>query len=462
MVAFGPSTAQAAQAIELSLAQCVALAIENNRSLINARLGRDVSRFALVVAEDEFRPDISLGAAVAYRGGSYFDGSADGSLSPSLTIRLPTGGRISATLDSAFEDVPNGESYATSVRLTQPLLRGGGTEVGMANLRNSRRREEMSILTFQSTVMGIVDSAVTTYRSLVLAQRQAQIAERALARSQDQLEINRLLIQTGRMASRDAVQTEAEIANRELSLTRSKNSLDRSRLRLVDILEFDSDTAVTATDVLEVMAVEPELNESLETAFRRRTDYRRALLGLEITRTGLRIANNGRLWGLDLSASASSNGARGFPDGDSLSESNSYNVGLTLSVPVYGDYTRRQQLLSAQTALAQAEHNLDELRQDIDIEVRNAVRDVDAQLTQVTLAERARQLAEEALDIEREKLNLGLSTNFRVARFEDSLISAQNSEVSTIVNYLNTLTSLDRTLGTTLDRWNIEIEQASQ
>ena len=76
---------------------------------------------------------------------------------------------------------------------------------------------------------------------------------------------------------------------------------------------------------------------------------------------------------------------------------------------------------------------------------------------QVELARSARKLVEQKTEIEKEKLRLGLSSNFRLVAFEDDLVSAQNSELDSIIAHRAALTALDRTLGTTLKRWNIEV-----
>ena len=69
-------------------------------------------------------------------------------------------------------------------------------------------------------------------------------------------------------------------------------------------------------------------------------------------------------------------------------------------------------------------------------------------------------LSERKLQIERTKLNAGLSSNFRLVRFEDDLVRSQNNEIGAIIAYLNALTALDRTQGTTLDTWGIEMDPA--
>ena len=60
-----------------------------------------------------------------------------------------------------------------------------------------------------------MDSAVSAYRGVLRARQQAVIAREALERARRQLEINGALVEAGRMASQDLVQTEADVANKE-------------------------------------------------------------------------------------------------------------------------------------------------------------------------------------------------------------------------------------------------------
>ena len=111
----------------------------------------------------------------------------------------------------------------------------------------------------------------------------------------------------------------------------------------------------------------------------------------------------------------------------------------------------------AKIALRQSRLKITELRQSIEVEVHRAVRDVEVQQRRAELARQARELAERKLENERIKLNAGLSSNFRLVRFEDDLVRSQTSEIDATIAYLNALTALDRALGTTLDTWGIDV-----
>jgi len=78
-------------------------------------------------------------------------------------------------------------------------------------------------------------------------------------------------------------------------------------------------------------------------------------------------------------------------------------------------------------------------------------------LKQMNKARQARELAEKKYEVESDKYKAGRSTNFQLVAYQTDLVNAQQSEVSNLIDYLNSLTTLDSSLGTTLRTWNIEI-----
>ena len=445
---------------ELTLAECILLAVQNNRDLAGSRLGRRLDRLSLEDAEDTFRPRSVL--RLSTTGDSQMSASGRDEVStfgiaPTVTMRLPTGGQVSLRAGSTVTD-RDSASQSVTVEFRQPLLRGGGTTVGTAVVVTARRAERGSVLAFEAAVERLVARTVRAYRRLIQAMRTVEIAERSLQRARELLAVNRVLIETGRMAEEDIVQTEASIAERELSLTEAEGALNDARLALIDILDIDSQTLVLPVESLRVEPAEFDRDRSFERALRNRPDYLRALLDVEQAELALDLAEDARRWDLDLAASA----AFGH-DGRSLSEAyrrfdDDYRVGFTLDIPmgVTADSARRA-YERAQIGLRRLRLRITEMRQSIEIEVHGAVRRVEVQLRRAELARQARELAERKLETERIKLNAGLSSNFRLVRFEDDLVRSQNSEVDATIAYLNALTALDQALGTTLDTWHIDI-----
>ena len=453
--------------LDLTVQDVIVLALRNSRRLSNARLSRSVERFALRIAETEFRPRVTV-EAYADRDVADVTSETSGVLS-AIRLRIPTGGEIS--MASRVTDLDPQDSGLSShaglvdLTITQPLLRGAGFGVGRAALRTARTNEEINVLAFKSLIIDLTSLAVRAYRAYVQAGRREEIATRSLQRAQELLEVNQLLVETGRMAAREVIQAEADIARRELDVVASGGSLDSARLTLIDLLDLDTQTQFGKTDALdpeqvERVALEPDA--ALETAFANRPDYLAGLLGLRNAETRAMVAKNDRLWDLSLTLGTSFTGEdKGYIDALRDLDRQGHRVALDLSVPI-GRAARGPLDLAYRSAAVNVEitrTNLDDLRQRIAIDVRNALRNVDLALQRVDIAQKARDLAQQKTEIERQKLSLGVSTNFQLVTFENDLVLAENAELNAVVEYLNAITELDRTLGKTLDRWSIDIDR---
>ena len=443
----GGSDAVAPGALSLTLQEAIGLALGNSRAAIAARLGREEQKLSLESAEERYDPMVTFGASANAR--SEGDETAEVSIGPEL--RVPTGGAFRL---SVRKPVAGEQDRETSTELTfsQPLLKGFGPDIDTVPLRRARLQELIDLRNFRDEAAGIVDSVISAYRGALRAGRRVAIAREALERARRQLEINRALVEAGRMAPQDLVQTEAEVANREYDLSDSENGLETAHSALINVLDLEEARDLELKEEPPVEPERPDLEGSLETAFARRADWLRARTGVELARIGLRIAENGQLPDLSLNARASHASGR---------DRTVWTGGLSLTVPLQDDEPRRA-LTRARNDLRRAEMELAERRQSIRIEVRRAVHDVAVALRQIDLAGQGRELAERKLDVERRKLQQGLSSAFQVGRFEDDLVNAQRRELDAVVRYRDSLGSLDRTLGTTLDRWGIGVEQVGR
>ncbi|MXY66781.1 MAG: TolC family protein [Gammaproteobacteria bacterium] len=431
--------------LALTLEGAIRLALTGSRAAIEARLEREEEGFALEGAKERYDPEYSLDAgAIASDDG---DGSAD--VSAGLSLRVPSGGlfrlRFSQPVLSDGDQSPG-----VDLTFSQPLLKGFGPQIDTAPLYRARLEERIHIRAFRDRASDIVGSVISAYRNSLSARRRVAIARDALDRARRQLGINRALVEAGRMAPQDLIQAEAEVADREYSLTDSENVLETADSDLVNLLDLEEGVVIDPGEELPVVPVEPDFGESLETAFARRTDWLRAETRVLLSRLDLRIAENDLLPDLSLSATAS------HRDGGTEL------IGrLNLAMPL-GDREPKRALARAQNDVLRAEMDLAERRQSIRLQVRRAVQNVAVALRQIELADRARELSERKLEVERRKLQLGLSSVFQVSRFEDDLVSAQNRELDAVVGYRNALTGLDRTLGTTLERWGIGVDRVGR
>lgn len=449
--------------VALTLSDVVILALENNRPLKNAYLERIAQRQDLAVAEDKFSPnftpDISISIA-RFRSDSTIT-STDVGIGATVSVTIPTGGELkfrwdttSQTLD--FDDFSidaiaiDDRIFEPNLQLsfTQPLLRGAGININRASIDIARLTEQGNILALKSTLIDTITEAIFAYRELLRAQEQLAIEQQSLQLSKDILEATRILIEAGRVAPVDIVQNETAVANRQVSLLAAQNNFASRRLALLDILDIDRNLAIVPAATPKATSINLDSNKLRQLAFENRPDYLRSKLEREISQLQLLLAEDDKRWDLSLTTSYSYLRDR----------SSDVRAGLILSQE-FGDLTKERRLERSRVNRLQVENTFNDLNDSIEIQIKDQIREVNLLFSQVGLAQKATILSQQQLDIEREKQRLGRGAGiFELVRLQNELADAKNAELNVTIDYLNALTRLDRTLGTTLDTWQVKVE----
>ena len=461
----------------MTLADAVFVALTNNVTLRSAYMDRSLQRIDLQMAERQYYlptdPKLTLGSArtSTYNsaGARTEDLAASGALT--ATLQIPTGGTFDFVWNNTADRADLGQNFAYSsswgATFTQPLLKNGGMENAAYSVRTARITEETNILSLRDTITSTIQAAITAFRNYKSAERSLVIAEMGLVRSKALYEYNKDMISAGRLAGTEIVQTQADIASQETSVITAKNSLEDARLSLVQALYIGKNTRFDAVDENERMVVPPPIEAALSLAFQYRTDYLKALQDLETKKLTLAKTKRNRLWTLNFVAgttdgvgtTTASTIDAAFRRAVSSGGERNWTAGLTLEIPLVYMTSDMRAFLSARNDVEKANLALEKTKLDIEINVQSAIRNVDANYRQFMSSRLARELSENKLSIEREKLAAGRTTNFQLVTFQRDLQTAQSSELSALTTYLNSLTSLDTALGTTLQTWKVDVKR---
>ncbi len=444
--------------VPLSLTDAVAIGLRDNRDIKSAYLQRVVQKFDLQVAERRFAPVARITAQVFESRSNRLNSdatNASGSISGSWL--LPTGATVGFSwgrlerLDARTTD----REDSASVSVSQPLLRGAGLDVNLAPLRTARMQEKINRLALETTVSGTVSAIIFQYRVLLQSQEQTRLAELSLERTRTLLETNRALIEAGRMAAADIVQTESQLANQEVAVLSAYRQRESAQLALARLLALEPRTNLVAADEPQAEKVVIDLDRVIALGFDSRMDILGQRIALDQARQSLMLAKNNRLWDVSVTASV---GRRDEidPIAGPLDRQTDNRIGVQVGIPL-GDYGPRQAELRAETALRTTELRYEELSQTVEAQIRDAVQTVQMNWLQLEAARRARDLAARALELQQEKLKVGRASNFEVLSFQDNLRNADAQELNARIAYLNALTALDQQIGSTLDTWRIQL-----
>ena len=139
---------------------------------------------------------------------------------------------------------------------------------------------------------------------------------------------------------------------------------------------------------------------------------------------------------------------------------NTYSFGFNLQIPL-SNKAERADHDRAIGAKVMATSQIDAVAQQIALEVRNAMNQVEMNRAHIESAQKAREFAQQTLDAEQQKYDLGVSTLFFVLQDQTNLAIAQTNEIQAMVNYTKALVGLDRAMGQTLLHNHIALENGN-
>jgi len=462
---------------EMTLGAAIGLALRNNRTIKTSQVAHEAKQFSVRLQESLFTPQFSLesGASITRLKQTENEVSSlvnqmnyEASISPKATLHNTYGTSFTLLWKNAYNRTKNKASSNNAAgqytaypafSIVQPLLKGFGKDVNTANLKIARLNNQLSQLGMRDTVSRTITAVINTYWQVTLNKKKLEIAALALERAKQILEINRSLVASGRMAELDMVQAETDVAQKEFDLDVIENTYKQSKNALLALLSLSKLIDFTPSDIGEIEQIEVPLQIAYDLAEKNRYEIIQAETSVALAKLSLLLAEDGEKWDLRLIGQAESNNVRhsymdalqGIP-----SDSSKLSIGMQLVIPI-NSLEQEAAVIRARGEKEIAQLSLDETKQTVRLDVQDTIRDVSANYRQVELAERARALAQSQLGIELEKLSIGRSSNFQVLTYQDTLRSAQLSKISSEINYLTALSTLDYALGTTLETWNINV-----
>ncbi|MGH7250309.1 MAG: TolC family protein, partial [Nitrospiraceae bacterium] len=350
--------------------------------------------------------------------------------------------------------------------LTQPLLRNFGTDVNKTFIRIAQNNAKFEEQVFVDRVLTVIATVEQAFWELVFANENQKVAQTALKAAEELLASNRAKAKAGVMAIVDVLQAEAAVASRvEQVLVAEKAIRDQEdqlrRLLNPSEQELRQEVLLAPLDK-PVQSLEPmSVDETIDIAIERRPEVLQATKNIETSELNIKFAKNQLLPNLSFQGTSGLAGL-GKDGGDMLQRNfggdfYNYGAGLVLSYPLgnrsaWSQYNRRQ--LEARNAQV----SLQSIRQQVIVSVKEAVRRVQTDFRRIETTRSARITSEKQLQAEQERLNVGLSTTRFVLDFQRDLATARGNELRAIVDYNKSLSNLARNKGTTLERYQIEVQ----
>jgi len=252
------------------------------------------------------------------------------------------------------------------------------------------------------------------------AQAQVQTAQALYDKAVDQQK-------AGVRPAIDTLRAHVELQNRQQQLIVARNDHAKEKLALARVIglppgqEFD----LTTQAPYEPLAT-AGIDEDLRRAYLSRPDYLAAGEQLRAAQEVRRAATAEHYPSVDI---AGSFGAAGVNVGISHSV---YQVGATLNIPITAGGKTHGDVLQAEANLRQKRQQLENLRGQIDYEVRSALLDLTAAADQVEVARSSVDLANQTLEQARDRFSAGVTDNLEVVQAQEAVVAANENYISSL------------------------------
>ena len=487
--------------LSLSLEDCVLRAMKNNIAVAIQVLNPQISDASVSGAEEKFYPSLSFSFnkrntdTASY---SWLD-AADSVInklndySVELNETIPGGGSLGLSLNAnkndsnrSFQTINPRYGSTLTFNFSQPLLKDFGWNISRREILIARNNLAISENQLEQTLMETIYSVEDAYWNLVYSIDNLEVKRWSLKLAQDLLDKNRRSVEVGQLAPIEVLSAQAEVATREADILQAEAQVKNNEDRLKMILNLSAEEEKTFTSILpkdkpKSQETKMALDEALVTAMENRPELRASRIGLKNQELNVTYAKNQLLPGLNLTASYWSPGVSGeqiiyldnnpltgiiigrIPGGSSAAMKDAFNfkyqnwsVGLTLTLPM-NNFLSRAMYAQAKLNMDQSLLNLKSQEQQIFLEIKNAVRAVETNHKRLQAYRVARELAEQKLAAEEEKLKVGLSTNYMVLQYQRDLSTARSTELRAIVDYNLSTAALDRALGLSLKNKDMKV-----
>ena len=445
------SLSPAQSARSLSEDDVVAAAVAHNPTLHVALLRAQQSRYNLNAEAALYTPLFDANAGYTHSRtptlfgpGTRISGSDVVDLGAGITKPFAYGTVLSATVSgqrssrASLEQEAllgaSGPGYALVGRLSasQPLLRGVGTDVGLASFRQAKLALSADQLAAQQAASSLLSQVVSAYWELWYSAEAVHIneASRDLARvQQDQAKQQ---VATGALAPASALPYATQLAQLEEAVLAAKTDARQRELSLSQLLGQPSGVgaSLSAANAPEPpRADEPAeagaVNDALQSSYVRK----QLQTQLAILKDQLRIAGDPLRPRLDLDAyvQAQGLGNRSVPpafEQVGKLDAVSAHVGLTFEMPL-SDTRRSSQIQAAQFAAHVAEKQLEENELSLRSSVASAIAQRRAAREKLELSSQTEKVAQAQAEAERARFLAGGSIAITVQQAEDAYRQAQ-------------------------------------
>jgi len=419
-----------AQTKQLSIDECVKIAIEKNPTILMSRFSREIASKDVLQSMSGFMPRVSANL-----------GYYHSVVGPSSQLRIDPGTGIPVPLQPS--EIKSWSSSA-SISVNQTLFSGGNNYF---NLKRSKSLENSASYQLEDTKQQTIYIVKERYYNLLKADHLLTIADETIKSSEESYKRAQILFDVGKAPKSDVLKAKVQLEKDRLSQIEAENGLAVAKASLNYILGFSVDHELDIVDNLDVPEMNVNYDDAMDQAFTKHPTLKRAQWDVRAAQAALKASATQFMPTLSAYYSYSWRN-EDFNKIDKMFDKD-YNwyAGLQFSLPIFQGLTRYASLSQAKLTLGSQKVSLDQVKRDIALEVKQACFDVKQARKKILVTQDAITAAEEDLRLNREKYSLGAGTMLDLLNAQVSYATAQSDNVQSLYDYKYAVARLEKAMG---------------
>ncbi len=277
--------------------------------------------------------------------------------------------------------------------------------------------------------------AIADEARIATDEAQVQVAQTLYDQAKDQ-------VNAGTAADIDGLRTKVELQTRQQQLIQARNDFAIQKLLVARVIGLPPAQAFDLTDKSPYQPFEGmTVDEGLKRAYDSRSDYRAAMSEVRAAELSRKAAVAGYFPSLSFAADYGTGGAH------PSTSSQVYDVRGTLSIPIFTGGSVHGDVQQADARLEQSRERLDNLRAQIESDVRTALLNLQSAAELVEVARSNIDLADQTLAQSRDRFAAGVTDTVEVVQSQEAVASAHEQYISSLYGYNFAKISLIRALG---------------
>jgi outer membrane protein TolC len=308
--------------------------------------------------------------------------------------------------------------------------------------RAARTTEQAAQLTYEDTLDVITLAVGNAYLQVIEANSRIEAQEAQVRNARVLYNQARDEVEAGTAPRIDVTQTEVQLHTEEYNLSVARNNFAVAKLNLARAIGLPLGQKFDLADKLPFSDINPPtVDEAIALAYRSRGDFRAALDTEKAAEQSLSAAKAQRYPTLSTSGNYGVNGQT-FGHSHGV-----FTFAATASVPIFSGGRIKGDITQAEAQLRERKAEAENLRGQIDYDVRTAFLNVNAAKEQASVAKQNVDLANDNLTRAKDRFASGVTGSVEVVQAEQALASANDQYITSLYNHNLAKLSLARALG---------------